>query len=136
MKPDGSKIVQAMEYVPQLNIIDTESKKVVAYHLDSDMSLSDLERVKDLKSYFTRVCADDDHIYAAFYGDIWNDNDINDVNKIYVFDWDGRLVSKVTANHSIDEIVVDNINKILYTTSFADEKLYCISTDKLTGEAR
>lgn len=132
MKPDGSKIVQAMLHVPQLNIIDTESHKVVAYQLDYGMSLSDLETKKDLKSYFVRVCADDDHIYAAYYGNIWNDNDIPCINQIYIFDWNGQLVRKINTKHCINEIAVDGINKILYTTSPMDEKLYYIKTDELT----
>lgn len=132
MKPDGSKIVQAMLHVPQLNIIDTETRKVVAYQLDYGMSLSDLEIKKELKTYFVRVCADDDHIYAAYYGNIWNDNDMPCINQIYIFDWNGQLVRKINTKHCINEIAVDGINKILYTTSPMDEKLYYIKTDELT----
>lgn len=131
IKPDGSKIVQGMLHVPQLNIIDTRSQRIDAYHLNYGMSLSDLETANALKSYFVRVCADDEHIYAAFYGNEWNHNGRNEVNKIYVFNWDGLLVSKVSTNHCIGDIAVDHINKILYTTSPMDEKLYYINTNEL-----
>ncbi|MDE6159697.1 MAG: TolB-like 6-bladed beta-propeller domain-containing protein [Bacteroidaceae bacterium] len=134
MKPDGSKIVQAMVKVPQLNIIDTESKQVVAYRLDYGMSLSDLETTKNLKTYFHRICADDDYIYTVYYGkEPWEGNEPPVINRIYVFDWNGRLISKITTKHCIGEMGVDNVNKILYTTSPMDEKLYYIKTDELVG---
>lgn len=132
MKPDGSRIAQAMLYVPQLNIIDTESKTVVGYHLDGEMNLSDLETIEDLRSYFTRICADDEYIYTIYHGDVWNVDENHCTNKVYVFDWDGNLISKITTKHCIDEIAVDNINKVLYTTSPVNEKLYYIKTDELT----
>lgn len=134
MKPDGSKIVQAMVKVPQLNIIDTESEQVIAYRLDYGMSLSDLETTKNLKTYFHRICADDDYIYAVYYGkEPWEGNEPPVINRIYVFDWNGRLISKITTKHSIGEMGVDNLNRILYTTSHTDEKLYYIKTDELVG---
>lgn len=45
------------------------------------------------------------------------------------------FIHKIITKHCIDEIAVDGINKILYTTSPMDEKLYCIKTDELiTGD--
>ncbi len=135
IKPDGSKIAQAMGKIPQLNIIDVRTKEVIAYRLDYDMSLPDLETTKEFKSYFIRICADDDHIYTVFWGKgSWGIKEIPCVNRIYVFDWDGHLVSKVTTKHCIDEIAVDPVNRILYTTSPMDEKLYYIKTDELVGD--
>lgn len=135
MKPDGTKIVQAMGKVPQLNIIDTRAQKVVGYHLNYGMNLSDLETIKTLKSYFTRVCADDAYIYAVFSGqEICETEEIPCVNKIYVFDWDGHLVRKATTKHCIGEIALDYVNNILYTTSPMDEKLYYINTEELIGD--
>ncbi len=134
MKPDGSRIVQALMCVPQLNIIDTKTKTAVAYRLDNGIGLSDLETVEEVKTYFVGLCADDDYIYASFYGDTWILSGDNSIHRIYVFDWDGHLVSKVTTKHCIDEIAVDPVNKILYTTSPMDEKLYYIKTDELVGD--
>lgn len=132
MKPDGSKIAQAMLHVPQLNIIDTKSKAVTGYRMNENMSLSDLETSKELKPYFIRICADDNYIYTVFYGKAaWKVNEVPCVNQIYIFDWEGHLVRKTITKHCIDEIAVDGINKILYTTSPMDEKLYYIKTDEL-----
>lgn len=41
------------------------------------------------------------------------------------------FIHKIITKHCIDEIAVDGINKILYTTSPMDEKLYYIKTDEL-----
>ena len=132
MKPDGSKIAQAMLHVPQLNIIDTKSKAVAGYRMNENMSLSDLETRKELKQYFTRICADDNYIYTVFYGKTESKvHEVPCVNQIYIFNWEGRLVSKIITKHCIDEIAVDGINKILYTTSPMDETLYYIKTDEL-----
>lgn len=137
MKPDGSKIVQAMTYVPQLNIIDTESKKAVAYRLDYGVCLSDLENSKELKDYFVGLCADDDYIYTEFWGkEPLGRYDVPEIRQIYVFDWEGNFISKVTTNHCIGEMAVDHKNKILYTTSPMDEKLHFVRTDELTGRSK
>lgn len=134
MKPDGSRIAQAMGNVPQLNVIDTETGKVVAYRLSDEMSLSDLETAEELKPCFLRACADDKYIYAAFWGkEDWDIREVPCVNQLYVFDWDGRLISKITTKHCIGEIAVDHVNRILYTTSPMDEKLYYIKTEELVG---
>lgn len=134
MKPDGTKIAQAMLNVPQLNIIDTGSKTVEGHLLDCDMALSDLETRKAFNLYFIRICADDDYIYTVYYGEEpWGANDIPCLNRLFVFDWDGNLVSKIVTKHCMDRIAVDNRNRILYTTSFLNEKLYYIKTDELTG---
>lgn len=134
MKPDGTKIAQAMLNVPQLNIIDTESKITEGSLLNYNMTLSDLETRKELNIYFIRVCADDNYIYTVYYGKkLWGADDIPCINNLFVFDWAGQLVSKITTKHCIDQIAVDNVNKILYTTSPMDEKLYYIKTDELVG---
>lgn len=135
IKPDGSRIVQAMTDVPQLNIIDTETGTVKAFHLGDGMRLPDLESAKELNTYFTTICADDDYIYTVYYGDIWNYDDVNNVNKIYVFDWNGHLVSRVTTKHCIEQIAMDESKKVLYTTSPMDEKLHYIETYELLRDA-
>ena len=136
MKPDGSKIAQIMLFVPQLNIIDTESGNAIAYHLNDGMRLVDLQNCDEFKPYFTCICADDNYIYAAFYGkNEWGINDIPCINNIYIFDWNGKLRKKIITKHSIDKIAVDNVTKVLYTSSPADEKLYYIDTSKLTEDS-
>lgn len=135
IKPDGSKIAQAMLHVPQINIIDTKSGTAVAYQLNYHMTLSDLETYEDLKTYFIRICADNEYIYTVFYGkEPWGLYDIPCVNQIYIFDWNGNLIKKILTKHCIDNIAVDHVNKILYTTSPMDEKLYYIKTNELIGK--
>ena len=116
-----------MLHVPQINIIDTKSGTAVAYQLNYHMTLSDLETYEDLKTYFIRICADNEYIYTVFYGkEPWGLYDIPCVNQIYIFDWNGNLIKKILTKHCIDHIAVDHVNKILYTTSPMDEKLYYI----------
>ena len=70
-----------------------------------------------------------------FYGkEPWGLYDIPCVNQIYIFDWNGNLIKKILTKHCIDNIAVDHVNKILYTTSPMDEKLYYIKTNELIGK--
>lgn len=47
IKPDGSKLVQVMNYLPQLNIIDTHSGEVVAYRKKGGPGYSILQSEKN-----------------------------------------------------------------------------------------
>lgn len=111
-----------MLHVPQIKIIDTKSGTAVAYQLNYHVTLSDLETYEDLKTYFIRICADNEYIYTVFYGkEPWGLYDISCVNQIYIFDRNGNLIKKILIKHCIDNIAVDHVNKILYTTSPMDE---------------
>ena len=68
-KPDGTKVVQAMLYLPQLNILDVETGQVVGFRMKGAPDFSIFEDEKDVYNiYYIGVQADDNYIYALYWG--------------------------------------------------------------------
>lgn len=124
-KPDGTKAVQAMVHLPQLNIVDMESGQVTGYRLKGGEDFSTFYKAGDLKAHYVNVQADDNYIYAAYYGKK-NSNrfEIPEVYTIYVFDWSGRLVQKLRVDHPISEIFLDSARNRLYITKPKVDEVY------------
>lgn len=122
LKPDGTKIVQAISRLPQLNIIDVQTGKVVGYRLDDNVDFSIFKREKELKNYYGRLQVDDNYIYVLYNGKVqWED-----INTIYVFDWNGQLIRKIVTDHAIGTMWLDSVRNRLYTTTpRTDEVFYC-----------
>lgn len=132
LKPDGTKIVQAMTKMPQLNILDLRSGKVIGYRLEGGDDFSIFQTENSLKTYFVRVQADDDFIYAVYWGkDLWKRNEIPYLNTIYVFTWEGRLVKKIRTDGDIDNISVDNVGKRLYLTRPKQDEVYYLDLSNI-----
>ncbi len=68
VKPDGSRIVQAMRFLPQINVLDLRTGKLFGSRLKGAPGFSLMKDVKRLTEtvYYTGVCADDRYIYAVF----------------------------------------------------------------------
>lgn len=49
IKPDGTKIAQAMKRLPQINILDTQSGDIVGYRMRNSPDFSIIEKVPDLR---------------------------------------------------------------------------------------
>lgn len=132
MKPDGKKIAQALLHIPQLNIIDTNTKQITGFRIGNNTDFSTIGNKKTLNSYFVRIHVDDEFIYTLFWGkDNWEVNTIPTIDQMYIFDWEGNLRYKIKAKHSISDIYVDNINRILYTTSIDSDNIYYTELDNL-----
>jgi len=125
-KPDGSKIVQAMLHLNQINIIDTKTGKITGYRMNGspDFSIFKHNKKRIIDTYYLRTQADNQYIYATYWGKKpWGDNQLPFLNTIYVFDWDGCLLYELVSDHPIHEIWLDNIRNRLYTTN-TDEVFY------------
>lgn len=131
LKPDGTKIVQAMLNLPQLNIVDLKSGKVTGYRLKGGHDFSVFKTDNKLKSHFIRIQADDEFIFAVYWGkDKWR-AEFPYIDTIYVFNWDGELVQKIKTDCDIDEIALDNIKKRLYLTRPKHDEVYYIDLSNL-----
>lgn len=136
LKPDGTKLVQAMSYLPQLNVIDTNTGQVIGYRLDdgTDYSLVQTE-MKNLKRYYLSVQASDKYIYAAYWGkESWGSNLGNSMPKfdqIHVFDWDGNLLYKLNTDRSYYIIWLDTVRNRLYTRDWNTDEIYYLDLNKL-----
>lgn len=118
LKPDGTKVVQAMSHLPQLNIIDLQTGKVVGYRLGDEVDFSLFKGEKVIYNYYSRLRVDDNYIYATYWGKApWGRYDISYINMIHVFDWNGKLVQKIAMDHAIAEMWIDPVRNRLYTTT-------------------
>lgn len=117
LKPDGTKIVQAMIHLPQLNIINIETGQVVGYRMEKGDSFSIFQRNKNIKTHYIRVQADNNYIYAVYWGkEAWGFHEIPCVDTIHVFDWEGKLVQKIKTDDGIDKMFLDTCRNRLYMT--------------------
>ena len=86
-----------MVHLAQLNILDLETGHVSGYRLEGEPDFSVFKSDEKIKSYFTRVQADDNYIYAVYWGkERWERFETPHMNIIHVYDWDGNLVQKMT----------------------------------------
>lgn len=136
IKPDGSKIVQVMRHIPQLNILDTETGVVVGYRMENGPGFSLLETdMKLMNVYFNCVHADDDYIYATYWGkEHWIDRvgvELPLFNIVYVFDWDGKLLYKLITDRSFFRVWSDPTRKRLYTINMNTDEIYYLDLNEL-----
>lgn len=135
LKPDGTKLVQAMSYLPQLNIIDTSTGEVIGYRMKGgpDYSLLQTE-MKDLTKYYLSVQADDKYIYASYWGKEASGNNptqsMPKYEQIHVFDWNGNLLYKLNTDQSFFVIWLDTIRNRLYTCDWNTDEIYYLDLDK------
>lgn len=131
-KPDGTKIVQAMVHLPQLNIIDVETGKITGYRLENGEDFSVFKGKKEIKNHFVRLAADDKFIYALYWGKLpWGAREIPYINTIYIFDWKGKLVSKIATDHDVDKMCVDTVRNRIYIIGPKTDNVFYYDLDEL-----
>lgn len=125
LKPDGTKVVQAMVHLPQLNILDLETGKVTGYRLEDGEDFSVFQKNEDLKNHYIRVQADDQYIYAVYFGKkAWAYHEIPYVDMIHVFSWDGKLIQRIKTDLDIDKIALDRVRNRLYVARPKSDDVY------------
>jgi hypothetical protein len=135
IKPDGSKIVQGMIYLAQINIIDIETGQITGYRIKNTPDFSFFKTDKpNLKGYYTRIQADDEYIYALYSGEYIESRSSSSSPQphiIHVFDWEGNLKRKLELDHPTRDISLDHVNNILYTMDVEAEEVYSYDLNKL-----
>ena len=129
MKPDGSKFVQVMACLPQINMIDTRTGDLVGYRMKNGPDFSLLKTdVKSTNRYYNNVQADDRYIYATYWGkELWNGRvgvKLPLFNTIHVFDWNGKLLYKLITDQSYFCVWLDSVRNRLYTLNMDTEEVY------------
>ena len=128
IKPDVSKIVQTMNRLPQINIIDIHTGEVVGYRARGGTNFSRFHRNHREwleKRYYIVVQADNDFIYATY----WGTNDIP--NTIHIFDWHGRLLYELRADRDFFEIWLCQVRNRLYTICWDTDEVSFIDLNEL-----
>ena len=136
IKPDGSKIVQVMRHLPQINIIDTQTGKITSYRIKNNPNFSLLETsMESMNVFYNHVHADDNYIYATYWGkEPWDDRfgvEVPIFNTIHVFDWNGNLLYKLTTDKSFFRVWSDPVRKRLYTIDMNTDEVYYIDLKEL-----
>ncbi len=105
ISPDGTKIAFGMAYMPVYGILDL---------ISSDFKVF---RIKGLKRFSTSVknwhfcnlVSDNEYIYSLYYGlDISDPYSDRGSSTLFVFDWDGNLISQYVLDKYVTEINLTN----------------------------
>jgi hypothetical protein len=94
LKPDNTKLVMPMSYLPQINIVDIRTGGIKGYVFKDnlpDYTVITTKQQDERKTYYFRACVDNDFIYAAKQ----EENDI----VIDVFDWSGNYLKGTPKNY-------------------------------------
>jgi hypothetical protein len=127
LKPDGTKIIQFMVCMQQVNMINTETGKITGYRFKESPDFSDLanfsEPFENRPAYFIRAASNDKYVYALHCNGIQEKNLKDAKFVVYVFDWDCNLVKKVKLlkDGFFTGFFVDEVNNFLYTVNLHDE---------------
>lgn len=135
LKPDGTKMVQAMRYLCQINILDIKSGEFTGYRIENtpDFSVFFKERKsihRELPMYYIDIQATDDYIFALYAGGKPNLEELPTM--VHVYNWDGNLVHKIRLKGEfVANFCFDPVNSKLYTSNqvFSDKEatdnIYC-----------
>ncbi len=135
IKPDGSKIVQAMRLLPQINIMDTHTGEVVGCRINGPgYSLFETDMEK-FNIYYISVQADDNYIYATYWGkEQWEadkEGKLPLFNTIHVFDWSGKHIYELKTDRSFLRVSLDVVRNRLYTADLETDEIYCLELSEL-----
>ena len=128
LKPDGTKMVQAMTNLPQINILDTHTGDVVGYRLKNSPDFSLFETDMQLmKFYYWDLKADDNYIYTSYMGKPpWDPRKdaFPFMNTIHIYDWNGKQLYELITDRAYARIWLDTVRNRLYTLDITDELIY------------
>jgi DNA-binding beta-propeller fold protein YncE len=133
IKPDGSKLVQSMLYIGQINIIDVASGQVTGYRIKNTPDFSYIFKSKYLRPYYVGLQADDNYIYALYSGEEINNssNTQRFWHIIHIFDWNGNLIKKLDTDQHAGEIAIDIHNNLLYTLDTLEDRFFVYDLNQL-----
>jgi hypothetical protein len=136
MKPDGSKIVQAMYDFPQINILDTYTGDIMGYRMKNSFKNFSFEtKLPSTHAYYNSVQADDYYIYAAYWGkEQWRLRDedaMPDLRTIHVFNWEGELLYELQTDRVFFRIWLDQVRNRLYTQNHDTDEVYYVDLNEL-----
>lgn len=119
IKPDGTRLVSAMVFANQLNIIDLQdSTQSISLLYGDPVLLEKIEQDREKKqeiAYYYGVSATDSLIYALYVERPFLESEGEVFPEVRVFDWDGRAVARYTLDvKDPEEIAVTPDGKALY----------------------
>lgn len=136
VKPDGSKVAQGMKYLAQINILDIGNGEVIGCRMKDGVGFSIFEtEKKEEKVYYNSIQADDDYIYATYWGkkqwDVSLEAKMPLLNTIHVFDWNGNMVRELKTDRAFFRIELDRARNRLYSADFETDELYYLDLNEI-----
>ncbi|MDR2423648.1 MAG: hypothetical protein LBD59_02850, partial [Prevotellaceae bacterium] len=130
-KSDGSKIVQFMTHLWQINVVNLETGEIAGYrkrHTPDYAYLSNFPDVYEkLPYYFISGAVVNDHYIFIKNKNGTTLEDENGNCIVYVFDWNCNLIKKLKLGDDMNStsIFLDKVNNLLYTYHWENEKIFC-----------
>ena len=126
LSPDNTKIVNAMDWLEQINIINLQNDSVASYRIEGspDESIFRTKTGPVICQYQDVVC-DTNTIYALYFGepsDMFKD--LHGCYWVHEFDWDGNFKAKYHLPVPILSLWLDPSNNTLYGYNLEEDGLY------------
>ncbi len=132
LSPDNSKIVNAMCWLKQINIIELGKNNVKSYRVagSPDESIFHSTMENPIHQYHDVVC-NDDVIYALYFGD-FNKNFGKEMGCYWLheYNWDGTLKKEYHLSVPITTLWLDLSSDTLYGYSEAEGAVYKLLSSK------
>ena len=127
IKPDGSKLVEALVFLPQINIVDINTKGVTGFLMTGydDYTLFDSD-MSDARLYYIDVQATNDYIFALWNGNSYFDDNAHcESDILHVYDWDGNMKKVIKLDHCVSRMFYDDTSRHLFCSHMDRTELYC-----------
>jgi hypothetical protein len=120
-RPNGDKIVLPYRYIDAIEIFDTKTGSSIAIHGPEEYDVkyealpNGMSRTDKTRFAFVNGTVTNEYIYLAYSGRTRKSSNSYDGNYVYVYDWDGNPIRKLTLDRYIQGLAVTKDNKILYS---------------------
>jgi len=115
----------ASKFMPELHIVNFEGDIVTKTTLPSDVDLTKLKDIENMKVNFYGVATSDQYIYTSYIGKTMNEMDVVlentefqdvDLIQLYKFDWNGNFIESFILKGGLYHYLsIDENNKRLYS---------------------
>lgn len=131
MKPDFTKLAQAMLQFDQINIIDFENQKNISITTSKHFMPLQTNNSKEPIMYYSDLTCTNNYIYALYPKQPITEWGINNKkSEIQIFTWDGNPTCIIHIPEYLLYINIDEANKQLYGFT-ADEEIYQYDLQKI-----
>ena len=122
------EVATVMAFLPQINLIDTDSKQVKSiavnddYHKWDSMMNSNFDM--NTVQYYMGATSTPDYLFASYRGMPINMiYDSESGMSIHVFDWHGNFLYDLRISDNVSDIAYDSINKKLYCLDASNSRV-------------
>ncbi|MFI3262424.1 MAG: hypothetical protein R3Y26_05900 [Rikenellaceae bacterium] len=125
-RPDKKYVVQAMWFLPQINIINLETEKIKGFRLDKglDFSIFNTPSLITHIYFCSGIHTTNDKIFVGYRGVTDNKS-----KEIYVFDWNGKLLKACQLDIEYDKILSDPITNKQYVYQADTGEIFKVELD-------